>query len=216
MKQVAIIGLGRFGRSIANTLDRLGYQVLAMDTDSEKIKKVVPSITRAVECDATNETALRAAGIKTCEIAVVAVGSLSTTTRIIMVLKKLKIEHIAARADDSMDKEIMMQIGADQVVLPEHDMGQRLAYSFVFPQVKEFLELTPEIAILELIPYKSMLESSLAELNLPVKYGVRVVAIRNGSEINFQPDDSDIITENDSLFIMGSTKKLRKLQENYV
>ena len=214
MKQYAIIGMGRFGRSVAHTLNDLGYQVLAIDNNSKKVNKVLPSITRTVECDATIESALRASGIKGCEVVVVAVGSITSATRIITLLKDMNIKHIIARADNMLDKRILKAVGADKVVLPEYGMGKRLARSISAPNLKEFIELSKNIGIVEFTPFDSMFNKSIRELDLQTKYEVFVVALKsNNNELYFNPCGADVIREGQSLLIIGDIVKLQKLRE---
>ena len=214
MKQYAIIGMGRFGRSVAHTLTELGYQVLAIDNDSRKVNKVLPSITRTVECDATNESALRATGIKGCEVVIVAVGSLTTATRIITLLADMNVKHIIARADNMLDKRILKAVGANKVALPEYDMGKRLARSISSPHFNEFIELSKNIGIVEFTPFENMLDKSIRDLDLHEKYGIYVVAIKSKyNELYFNPCGADLVKDGQTLLVIGNIAKLQKLRE---
>jgi len=214
MKQFAVIGLGRFGRSIASTLHDLGHQVLAIDIENDKVKKFVARATRAIQCDATNEAALRATGIRNCEVVVVAVGSLATTTRVILLLKELKIEYVVARADDKTDAKIMQLTGADKIILPEYDMGKKLARSLIFPFIKEYVEITENIGLIEIQPLPEMINFSLRNLQLGEQYGVHIIAIRDSDgELNIIPCGADVIRGDDTLLVIGATQNLKNLQE---
>src|SRR5512146_1708671 len=126
MRQVAVIGLGRFGSSVARTLAQSGCDVLAVDVDGERVKALVECVTEAVQADALDEAALRALGLRNFEAVVVAIGhEVKASILVTVVLKEMGVPKIVAKAQDELHGKVLQKVGADIVVYPERDMGVR-------------------------------------------------------------------------------------------
>lgn len=212
-KQFLIIGLGRFGSSIAKTIYELGQDVLAIDKDEEKVQEISDYVTHAVQMDSTDESIVKTLGVKNFDVAVVTIGSnLQDSVLSTLILKELGIKYIIAKANNELHAKVLTKIGADKVVLPERDMGARVAHNLVFSNILDYIELSEEYSILETEAIKEWFNKSLKEIEIRKKYGINVVAIKRGDKVNISPSAEDIIKENDVLVAIGSVKDLNKFE----
>jgi trk system potassium uptake protein len=151
MRSVAVIGLGRFGYSVAETLVKKGCEVLAIDSDQAKIEAVSDFATYAVECDATDEKALKAVSTQNVDSAVVSIGeNIESSILIVMALKQLGVKEIFAKAVTPTHGMVLENLGVSRVIYPERDAAVRLAHSLIAPNVMEYLELAPGYSVAEL------------------------------------------------------------------
>ncbi|MFW6103211.1 MAG: potassium channel family protein, partial [Chloroflexota bacterium] len=147
-RQVAVIGLGRFGSSVSRALHVSGQDVLAIDNDEARVRDISQHVTQAVQADATNEGVLRELGLENFEIAVVAMGTdIESSVLCTLLLRMLGVKYIIARADHNLHGSILERIGANRVVYPEHEMGTTVAHSVRLRNVQEYLPLTPEYGV---------------------------------------------------------------------
>lgn len=212
-KQFLIIGLGRFGSSIAKTIYELGHDVLAIDKDEEKVQEISDYVTHAVQMDATDEAILKTLGITNFDVAVVTIGSsLQDSVMSTLILKELGIKYIIAKANNELHAKVLTKIGADKVVLPERDMGVRVAHNLVSSNILDYIELSNEYSMLEIEAIKDWYNKSLKDIEIRRQYGINVVAIKTGEKVNISPSAEDIIKENDVLVALGSAKDLNKFE----
>ena len=142
MRQFVVIGIGRFGGAIAETLSRLGHEVLAIDTDEEVIQKISDKVTHAVAADATDESVLKSLGVRNFDVAVVAIGSdIQSSIMTTLMLKELGIRYVVAKAQNELHARVLMKIGADKIVFPERDMGERVAHNLISSNILDYIEL---------------------------------------------------------------------------
>lgn len=213
-KQFAVIGLGRFGTSVATTLYTLGYEVLAIDADEDRIQKFSEEVTHVVQADTTDENSLKALGIRNFDVVVVAIGEdVQANVLTTLLLKDLGVKHIVAKARNELHGKMLAKIGADRVVYPERDMGQRVAHNLVATNVLEYIELSPDLSIVEIAAPGTLIGQSLAQANLRAKYEVNVVAIKRGSELIVPPQPDEKIKPGDIIISVGQTKGIQKLEE---
>jgi len=214
MKQFAIIGMGRFGSSVARTLYTLGHDVLAIDSDEEKINEISDFVTHSVLADATDENTLKALGIRNFDVAVVTVGSdIQSSILITLLCKELGVKYVLAKAQNELHAKVLYRIGADKVVFPERDMGVRVAHNLVSTSILDYIELSPDYSLVEISAVSRWEGKSLRELNIRSKYGVNVMAIKHNGEINISPQGEDIIHHNDILVVIGAVDDIKKLEE---
>ena len=212
-KQFLIIGLGRFGSSIAKTIYELGHDVLAIDKDEEKVQEISDYVTHAVQMDSTDESILKTLGVTNFDVAVVTIGSnLQDSVMATLILKELGVKYIIAKANNELHAKVLTKIGADKVVLPERDMGTRVAHNLVSSNILDYIELSEEYSILEIEAIKEWFNKSLKEIDIRKKHGINVVAIKRGEKVNISPSAEDIIKENDVLVALGSAKDLNKFE----
>ncbi|KUO72887.1 MAG: potassium transporter Trk [Clostridia bacterium BRH_c25] len=215
MKQFVVIGIGRFGRAVAERLYALGHEVLAIDTEEDTIQKISEKVTHAVTADATDESVLKSLGVRNFDVGVVAIGSdIQSSIIVTLMLKELGVEYVVAKAQNELHAKVLLKIGADRVVFPERDMGERVAHNLIATNILEFIELSPEHSIIEFAILNSWIGKDLRDLNLRAKYGVTVVAIRNRNDekINISPKADNEIKEGDILIVIGDNDDLKKLE----
>jgi len=213
-KQVLIIGLGRFGVGLANTLLTMGYDVLAIDIDDKNVQAVAHQIPRAVQADATDETVLRELGIDKFDVAIVAMGSdIENSVLSTILLRKLGVRYVIARAENELHGSILDKIGADKVVYPEREMGIRVAHGLTLTQVLDYLSVGPAHGVAKLEPPSSFIGRTLSELGLgrEGKRGVAVLLLQREKEVIIQPDRMEVIRPEDILIVYGNDSKLEEL-----
>ncbi|MFZ5969077.1 MAG: potassium channel family protein [Bacillota bacterium] len=214
MKQYAVIGCGRFGSSVAKTLYGLGYDVLAVDQDEDVIQGLADSVTHAVQLDATDEASLRSLGIRNFDVAVITIGSdIQSSILITLLTKELGVKYVVAKAQNELHAKILYKTGADRVVLPERDMGMRVAHNLVSTNILDYIELAPDYSIVEITPLKEWVGKSLVDINMRGRYGVNVMAIKHGSDINISPNAQDKISYEDVLVVVGHNDDLQKIEK---
>lgn len=212
-KQFVIIGLGRFGSSIAKTLYSLGNDVLVIDKDEDVVQEIADSVTHAVQLDATDENALRSLGIRNFDVAVVTIGdNIQSSIMATLLVKELGVKYIIAKGHSDLHAKVLYKIGADRVILPEKDMGIRVAHNLVSANILDYIELSEDYSVMEIQVLKEWAGKSLKELKLRSKYGINVMAIKRGDEVNLSPAADDIIEENDIIVAIGSAEDLNKLE----
>ena len=213
-KQIVVIGLGRFGTSLATTLACLGHDVLALDRSEREVQNVASQVTHAVEVDATNEALLKELGVGNFDIAIVGIGArVDSSVLITILLKKLGVPYVIAKADSELHGSILEKIGADRVVYPECEMGVRVAQGVTLLDVSDYMSLSPGYGIskLEAPPY--FVGKKLNELGFVKKgkWEVAVFLIMRDDEIIVSPRQSEAVKGDDVLIIAGSHDNLEKL-----
>ena len=213
LKQFVVLGLGRFGSSLARTLYGLGYDVLAVDEMEEAVQEISESVTHAVQADATDESILRSLGLRNFDVAIVAIGSnIQSSILISMIVKELGVKHVVAKAQSELHAKLLYKIGVDRVVFPERDMGIRLAHNLVSSNVLDFIELSSDYSIVEMAALDEWQGKTLKDLDFRRKYGLNVIAIKRNGEMNVSPGAEDIIEENDVLVVVGDNEGITRLE----
>ncbi len=213
MKQFAVIGLGRFGTSVAKTLTTMGYEVLAIDDDQNRVQEIVNEVTHAIQADAKDEQALKALGIRNFDVVIVAIGQdMQASILVTVLLKELGVKCVVAKAQTDLHGKVLYKVGADKVVFPERDMGARVAHSLVSSNVLDHIELSPDYSILEVVAPETFVGKTLKESALRAKFGVTVLAVKRGAEIIVSPSPDELIRENDILVAIGENNKLRSIE----
>ncbi|MGU8667811.1 potassium channel family protein [Clostridium perfringens] len=212
-KQFVIIGLGRFGSSVAKTLYALGHDVLAIDSNEDLVQEISDSVTHAVQMDATDENALRTLGLRNFDMAVVTIGAnIQASVMATLLVKDMGIKYIIAKGNSDLHAKVLYKIGADRVILPEKDMGVRVAHNLVSSSILDYIELSPDYSIIEIESPKEWYGKSMKELSLRSKYGINVMAIKKNNEVNISPDADDVINKDDIVVAIGSAEDLTKLE----
>ena len=212
-QQVMVIGLGRFGSALAHELERLGHEVLAVDAAEQSVNEIAPHVTHALQLDASDEKALRQAGAEQFGTAIVAISSAAEASIFAtMVLKRLGVRNVIAKAGNQLHADILTMVGADRVVLPEHETGQRLAHSFSQPNVIDYLDIAPSFGIERIRPPASFVGKTLGELDLKNRLNVTPIALRRGLEVIINPASQERIGKGDELILVGRDEKLERLR----
>jgi len=212
-EQVMVIGLGRFGSAVARELERLGHQVLAIDHRESLVNEIAPDVTHALQLDAADEDALRSAGAADFPTAIVAISTdAEPSIFATMVLKRLGVRNVIAKAGSLLHGEILARVGADRVVFPERETGLRLAHSFNVPNVIDYLDVAPSFGIEKIRPPRSMIGKSLGDLDLKSRYGLTPIALRRGSKVVVNPAREERVTDGDELILIGRDDNLDQLR----
>ncbi|TCL73319.1 trk system potassium uptake protein TrkA [Hydrogenispora ethanolica] len=216
IKQYAVIGLGRFGTSVARTLFRLGQEVLAIDTSEERVKYIADEVTHSLVADTTDANVLKNIGIANFDVVIVAIGeNVQANIMTTLLLKELGVKYVLVKALNKMQGRVLEKIGADRVVYPERDMGKRVAHNLVAPNMVDYIELAQGFRISEFMAYKDMFGKSLRTLNLRFKYNLNVLLIkRAGGELISSPGPDDIIQMGDMLVLAGEKEALDNFERH--
>jgi trk system potassium uptake protein TrkA len=212
-EQVMVIGLGRFGSAVARELERLGHQVLAIDRGEAQVNDIASDVTHALQLDAADEDALRSAGAGDFQTAIVAISTdAEPSIFATMVLKRLGVRTVIAKAGSQLHGEILSRVGADRVVLPERETGLRLAHSFNVPNVIDYLDVAPNFGIEKIRPPASFIGKSLGDLDLKTRLGLTPIALRRGQQVFVNPARDERVAEGDELILIGRDDKLDQLR----
>ena len=213
-KQIAVIGLGRFGVSLATTLSSIGHDVLALDKDENRVQDISSQITRAIQADATNETILEELGIGNFEIAIVAMGSaIESSVLSTILLKKLGVSYVIARANSDLHGRILQKIGADTVVYPEREMGIEVAEVITLSGVSDYMSVAVGYGIVKLIAPPYLVGEKLSGLGCGPKgkWEVGVLLIQRKDEVIVNPGQREVVEPDDVLILAGKHDSLEKL-----
>ena len=212
-RQFAVLGLGRFGSSLAETLFENGADVLAVDTDEDIVDSIQGLVTHAVQADVTDPDSLRQLGIQDFDAAVVTIGTdLKASSVVTMLLKDLGVPLVVAKAQDEMHGRMLKKLGADRIIYAERDMGRRIAHSLLSSKILDYIEVSDDFAIVEISPLASWVGRSLGELNLRRKPGINVIAIRSDGEIRVSLEPGTVIHADDRMLVVGEQAALKKLE----
>ena len=216
MKQFLVLGLGRFGSSVATTLVELGCEVLGVDFNSEIVDDLKDKLTEVVQADISDEKTLLELGAKNFDAVILGVGSnLESSMLTAITLKEMGIKYIIAKASNALHGKILEKIGVDKVVFPERDMGIRMAQGLITPNIKDYIQLEPDYSVIEIEALTDFADKTLNELDLRKKYGINVLAIKRDNNFNISPSAKDVIKSGDFLIVIGETKKITKLASKH-
>ena len=214
MKSYVVIGLGRFGRTLARQLCKLGAEVLAMDVDNDLVQQVAEDVTHAVVGDSQDKDVLRALGVRDFDCAIVAIGSnLAASVLTVMNLQELEVPCIICKANDETHSRVLKKLGVDKVVIPEQENAARLARSLNSHNVLDYIELSEDYGILEIPVPKDWLGKTLKELNVRARLGVNIIAVENGKKTNVSPSADYQIQEGDVMVVLGDNYSLEAVQK---
>ncbi|MBM7582049.1 trk system potassium uptake protein TrkA [Caldicoprobacter guelmensis] len=213
-KQFAIIGIGRFGSSVAKTLCALGHDVLAVDRSQERIQEIADCVTHAVQADATDEETLRSLGIRNFDAVVVSIGDdIQSSILIALLCKELGVKFVIGKAQNDLHAKVLYKIGVDKVVFPERDMGVKIAHHLASTNVLDYIELASDYSLVEVTAIPEWIGKSLKQINMRVVYGLNIVAIKRGDDVLVSPKGEDVIYEGDVLVAIGRNDHIKMLEE---
>ena len=211
MKNILLIGLGRFGKHIALQLNQMGHEIMAVDINEERVNKVLPFVTNAQIGDSTDAQFLESLGIGNFDICFVTIGdsfqnSLETTS----LLKELGARYVVSRAERDVQEKFLLRNGADAVVYPEKHEAKWAAVRYTADHILDLIQLDNTHAILEVEVPESWLGKSIIELDIRKKYGVNIMAIKHNDSINVNVEPDIVLTEDITLLVLGDYKNLKK------
>jgi trk system potassium uptake protein TrkA len=211
--QYLVVGLGRFGRTVAVKLAHLGQSVLAVDADRGRVQEVAAEVDAAVTADTTDEEVLRELRPERMACAVVAIGMQSLEASILTtaLLRQIGVPRILARGVNELHARVLRAVGADEVVNPEAEIGDRLARRLAQPNVFEQLELGDEVDLAEVAAPEAFVGSSLVDLDIRKRFGVSVVAIRRAGSVHANPEGGLLLESGDVLVVIGKRPAIRRV-----
>lgn len=183
-KEYAVIGLGRFGGSICKALSEEGLEVMAMDMNEDRVNEYAKIASHAVIGDSTDENVLKNLGIRNFDHVIVAIGeNIQASILTTIMLKELGVKMVTVKAQNDYHEKVLNKIGADRIVHPERDMGRRIAHKIISNNVLDYLELSDEYSLIEIVANSRLAGHSLLDLDIRAKYGINIVAIKRGKEV---------------------------------
>ena len=216
-KVFAVIGLGRFGGSIVKTLAEDGMEVLAIDNNEERVNEYAKIASHAVVGDTTDENVLKSIGIGNFDHVIVAIGeNIQASILTTLMLKELGVNHVTVKAQNDYHEKVLRKIGADTVVHPERDMGRRIAYNIVSNNILDYLDLSEDHSIVEIVASEKINLKSISDLDIRARYGLNIVAIKRGTEINVSPQAGFVINRGDILIVIGADTDISRFEKKIV
>jgi len=210
----AVIGLGRFGRSVALNLARWSYEVLGVDRDEHRVKMVSGRLARAIQADASSPQVFQSLKLAAYDVAVVAMGSsLEASVLVTTMLKQGGCPRVVAKAAGDLQASVLRQVGADEVVLPEKEMGQRIARNLMLPNILDYLALAPGYRVVEAAAPPAFHGRTLDELELGASHGLNVLAVRTAEGVEVAPPAGYRVQPGDVLVVVGRVERLRLLNQ---
>ncbi len=207
-KSFAVLGLGRFGMSIIQTLSEYDVNILACDNDEAKLKLAEEYATHVIKADASDENALKNLGLQNFDVIILAMGEEFETSQIAtMIAKESGAKHVIVKARNLRQKKILESIGADSVVLPEHEMGSKLARKMVVSNIMDILEDSEYYTITEMKPLDEWLDKTVRQANIRHKYNITILAVRQGDELILPISPDRVINKEDVLIILEEKNK---------
>ena len=211
MKNVLLIGAGHFGRHIAMQLSQLGHQVMALDTDEERINDILPFVTKAQIGDSTNAELLRALGIRDFDVCFVTIsGNFQNSLETTSLLKELGAKYVVSRAERDVQAKFLLRNGADNVVYPEKQMAIWAAKRYTADHIFDYIEIDKQHAIFEVEVPKAWVGKSISTLDVRKKFGINILGIKRlgKTDVSITPDT--ILSEDITMLALGEYKALQK------
>ena len=211
MKNILLIGLGRFGRHIALQLNKLGHEVMAIDSNEERVNKILPIVTNAQIGDSTNTEFLKSLGIGNFDVCIVTIGgnfqnSLETTS----LLKELGAKLVVSRAERDVQEKFLLRNGADEVIYPEKQVANWAAIRYTADHVRDYIEVDEAHAIFEVEVPEGWIGKTVGELDIRRKYSINIMATKENGKINLAVSPDTVLTDNITLLVLGAYKELQK------
>lgn len=211
-KQFVVVGLGRFGSTLAKTLYEAGEDVLAIDINHQHVEEMRDSVTHCVQANSMSREALIELGVRDFDVAVITIGSdIKASGMTTMLMKELGVNHVVAKAQDEIHGRMLTKLGADKVIFPERDMGKRVAHNLISGNILDFIELSPDYSMVEIQPLEEWNGKTLAQLDLRRQLGINVIAVRRAGEVDASPMPGTLIFSNDRLLVMAGKDVIKKL-----
>ncbi len=213
-RQFAVIGLGRFGTSVARTLFHLGQEVLAIDISADRLRYVSDEVTSTAIADTTDVGAIKSLGLRNFDVVVVAIGGdIQASIMTTLLLKEQGVPYVVAKALNKMQGRVLEKVGADRVVYPERDMGKRVGHSLVCANLVDYIDIASGYRLEEVLAPRWMHGKTLGQLELRKKHNIMAILIKHpDGTLDFSPGAGSVVDEGDVLVLAGATDDLDKLE----
>lgn len=211
MKSILLIGLGRFGRHIAQKLNELDHEVMAVDIKEERVDAVLPYVSNAQIGDSTNEEFLKSLGINNFDVCIVAIGdNFQSSLETASLLKELGAKLVVARAARDIHAKFLLKNGADEVVYPERQLAAWTAIRYSSDHIMDYIQLDKEYSIFEISIPEAWTGKSIGELDIRKKYGINIMAIKKDEEMYLNISSETVFPENATILVLGTIKAVQK------
>ena len=211
MKNILLIGLGRFGKHIALQLNKLGHEVMAVDSNEERVNEILSIVTNAQIGDSTNAEFLKSLGIGNFDVCIVTIGgnfqnSLETTS----LLKELGAKLVVSRAERDVQEKFLLRNGADEVIYPEKQVANWAAIRYTSDHIRDYIEVDKGYAIFEVEVPEGWIGKTVGELDIRRKYSINIMATKENGKINMAVSPETVLTDKITLLVLGAYKELQK------
>ena len=211
MKSILLIGLGRFGKFIAMKLHSMGHQVMAVDTNEDRVNALLPYVTNAQIGDSTNEEFLASLGISNYDSCIVAIGdNFQNSLETAYLLKELGAKKVIARASREIQEKFLLHNGADEVVYPEKQLAAWTAIRCSSEHILEYIELDDEYSIFELKTPLEWSGKTIVQVDIRRKYGINILGIRENGRLNMNITPDTVLNHNRSVLVLGQEKAVHR------
>ena len=211
-KTYAVFGLGRYGLAVARELIKNGADVIAVDTDADTVNTAAADIPVCKCADITEADVIKQLGISNVDVVIIAMASnLEASVMATALCKEAGVETVIAKSSCETHKKILLKVGADKVVIPEQESGTRLAKNLISSGFVDIIDLSQNISMVEIDVKPEWHSKTLLELNLRNKYGINIVAIKQGDDISIDIDPAKPLDKTTKLVVVGNTEKLKKI-----
>ena len=211
--QFFVAGLGRFGKSVAITLEKMGYDVMAMDSDEEVVQDLSDTLGYVVCGDCSDEKNLISMGAGNADIAVVSVGDLSASLMTTLLLKEMGVKKIVVKALGEVHGKMLQKIGADKIIYSEKEMGIRVAHNLISPGIVDYIEMENNITIVSIHVPSDWVGKNLIQIDVRRKYNINVAAIKRDGEMMVNPRPDMKLEAKDMVVILGDNESVKKVAE---
>ena len=186
---------------------------MGVDKCEDRVQDISPVVTQAVQAEVTDIDTLRSLGIRNFDVAIVAIGKdMQSSIMTTLLLKEMGIPYVVAKASTEIHQRVLEKIGADRIILPERDMGKRIATNLIAGNIIDYIQLSRDYSIMEISILPQWRSRSIKEINIRAKYGINIIAVERGGDINVTPGPDYILEENDLLVVVGNNKSIQELE----
>lgn len=212
-KSYAVFGLGRYGKAVARELVNSGMDVIAVDLDQNVVNEEAAYIPVCKCADVTDPEVINRLGISEIDFVIVCIAeNLEASVMAITLCKEVGVKTVIAKCSNEMHRKILLRVGADYVVFPENESGLRLAKNLLSSGIIDMLSLSKDVSVIEIDMKEEWVGKNLIELNLRKKYGLNVVALKKGENVNVNINPEQPLSSDTNLIVIGNTSKLVKLK----
>lgn len=211
-KQYAVFGLGSFGESVAIALQGLGCEVIVVDDDMERIEDIANSVSYAMKADFGDPDVVRSLGTKNLDGVVVAVAdNMEASIMATLVCKEIGVPYVISKAKNDLHATVLKKIGADAIIFPEKEMGVRLAKNLMSANFADWIALSPDYSLVETVIPRGWMGKSLQDLDVRRKYGINVVGIKVGEDVEVNPNPEKALEDGMVMILVGANKDLENI-----
>ena len=213
-KTIGIIGLGRFGGTLAKQVAALGHEVVGIDIEETLVQKLAPYLTHSIVGDFSDEDTIRQLNLQELDVVVIAIGdNLKAKLLSAMVLKELHTPYIVAKASTTMESKLLERVGADLIIFPEMDMAERVAQMLTRENIVDYFQLSQDIGLVEMGIPQFMVGHTLVELDIRKHYNVNIVAVKRDKNVIAPPNPNNPLQDDDMLIVIGRNEDITILSQ---